>query len=138
LPPGISQKKKACSTSAQKVSKNPMLQRAIKPKLIPLHQGGKPLQLLLQSTLQPDNQEENNNLTSVHSPDNTLGLDYLLTKEVNIQAYTINVSISIMGLHQTFGSILLGPVPARATPLTLKTTLRHLGFDIDFDLTLFT
>jgi hypothetical protein len=46
--------------SAQTVSKNPMLQRSIKPKLIPLHQGGKQLQLLLQSTLQPDNQEENN------------------------------------------------------------------------------
>lgn len=28
-------------------------------------------------------------------------------------------------------------MPARATPLTLKTTLRHLGFDIDFDFTLF-
>jgi hypothetical protein len=50
----------------------------------------------------------------------------------HIHAYAIKISTP----QQTFGSILLGPVPARATPLTLKTTLRHLGFDIDFDFTL--
>jgi hypothetical protein len=48
------------------------------------------------------------------------------------QAIATSLAIRLI----TFGSMLLGPVQARAAPLIFRTTLRHLGFDVAFDLTL--
>lgn len=49
-----------CPMPSKKHKQTSMLPRVIMLKIIPLHQGGKPLQLLWQSTLLPNNQEENN------------------------------------------------------------------------------
>ena len=59
LPPGILQKTSTLGVKTQTISKHPVLQRIIMQKLIPLHQGDKQLQLLLQSTLPPV--KKNNN-----------------------------------------------------------------------------
>ena len=59
LPPGILQKISTLGVKTQTISKHPVLQRIIMRKLIPLHQGDKQLQLLLQSTLPPV--KKNNN-----------------------------------------------------------------------------